>query len=243
LAVASRLPLSLRGAGAFAVGDPAGFGLAGASESERASLASLYAAAEDDPVALAGRRALAALSEYEGRMGRAPASRGRATRPGLAVSARQVLAMEQAELPLRALCLESQDWDTHVRQGAETGTLANRARDLAEAMALLDASLHGRRELRVVVMTEFGRTVRPNGSGGSDHGHGSVMLLAGSRVRGGLHGDWPGLAERDLYEGRDLAVTTDWRCVLHEVLTAHLGAAPPPDTFPGFRPDALGLFA
>ena len=94
-----------------------------------------------------------------------------------------------------------------------------------------------------MVMTEFGRSVRPNGSGGSDHGHGSVMLLAGARVRGGLQGDWPGLVERDLYEGRDLAVTTDWRCVLHEVLVAHLGTAPPPDTFPGFRPDALGLFA
>jgi len=244
LALAERLPLSLRGAGCFAIGDTTSFGIRGARPDERDALASLYAAAEDDPVARAGRHALAALSEYERLVGRPAGGRaGRGRRkPGLAESARQLLAVEEAGLPLRAVFLESHDWDTHTRQGAEDGALAGRARDLAEGVALLEASLRGRRELLLAVMTEFGRTVRPNGSGGSDHGHGSVMLLAGPRVRGGLYADWRGLAERDLHEGRDLSVATDWRSVLHEVLVAHLGVAPPDDTFPGFRPEALHLF-
>ena len=92
-------------------------------------------------------------------------------------------------------------------------------------------------------MTEFGRTVRPNGSGGTDHGHGSIMLVAGAGVRGGVYGDWRGLEESALHEGRDLAVTTDWRCVLHEVTTAHLGRRPPADTFPGHAARSIGLFA
>jgi uncharacterized protein (DUF1501 family) len=69
------------------------------------------------------------------------------------------------------------------------------------------------------------------------------MLVAGARVRGGLYGDWPGLDESRLHEGRDLPVTTDYRSVLAEVLRAHLGAPPPPDTFPGFVPTGLGLVA
>jgi uncharacterized protein (DUF1501 family) len=69
------------------------------------------------------------------------------------------------------------------------------------------------------------------------------MLVAGARVRGGLYGDWPGLDESRLYEGRDLPVTTDYRSVLAEVLRAHLGAPPPPDTFPDFAPTGLGLVA
>ena len=98
-----------------------------------------------------------------------------------------------------------------------------------------------KRDVLVVAMTEFGRTVRPNGSGGSDHGHGSVLLVAGPRVRGGVHGDWPGLAGEKLWEERDLAVATDYRHVLHEVVGAHLGRAPSADTFPEFQARPLGL--
>jgi uncharacterized protein (DUF1501 family) len=92
-------------------------------------------------------------------------------------------------------------------------------------------------------MTEFGRTVRPNGGGGTDHGHGSAMLVAGPRVRGGVHGEWPGLAASSLHEGRDLPVATDWRSVLHELLSAHLGHAPASDTLPGFAASRTGVVA
>ena len=69
------------------------------------------------------------------------------------------------------------------------------------------------------------------------------MLVVGRDVRPGVHGDWRGLRERDLYEGRDLPVTTDWRTPLHEVLTAHLTYRPPKETFPDFTPETLGLFS
>ncbi len=246
LAITSQLPLSLRGSGAFAVGDAGSFGVAGASPTARDALVELYASAEDDPVARSGRRALSALAEFERLVGRPTAARRRvasrrARRPGLAQGAQQLVALDQAGLRLRAVFLESEGWDTHVNQGTESGAMANRVSDLAEAMAVLSDSFRGKRELLVVAMTEFGRTVRPNGSRGSDHGHGSVMLLAGRRVRGGLYGDWRGLGESALFEGRDLPVTTDWRDPLHEVLGAHLGAPPPADTFPGHAPRPLGL--
>ena len=247
LAITSQLPLSLRGSGSFAVGDAGSFGIAAASPRAREALVALYAAGEEDPVALSGRRALAALAEYERLVGR-PArsarfarSARRGRRPGLAQGAQQIVALEETGLRLRAVFLESEGWDTHINQGTGSGAMANQVRDLAEAMALLCAAFRDQRELLVVAMTEFGRTVRPNGSRGSDHGHGSVMLVAGPRVRGGLHGDWRGLGEATLYEGRDLPVTTDWRDPLHEVLTAHLGGRPPAGTFPGHAPRSLGL--
>jgi uncharacterized protein (DUF1501 family) len=246
LAVAPQLPLSLRGSGGFALSDVASFGVPGAGAEARAALATLYAGGESDPVARAGRRALAALAELERRVG-GGGSRGRLRRPGrsgarIEQSAGELVRLLEAGLGVEAAFLESGGWDTHVRQGAEEGQMAGWIEDLARGLARLDAELAHRRALRVVVMTEFGRTVRPNGSAGSDHGHGSVMFVAGRGVRGGLHGDWKGLREPVLHEGRDLAASTDWRTPLHEVLTAHLGARPPADTFPGFEPGALGLF-
>jgi len=246
LALAPTLPLTLRGAGAFAMSDVASFGLPGVRGPVREALAGLYSAAAHDPAVAAGRRALAALDELERRVG-SGVGRGRLRRPGRAgtrieASVDELLRLERAGLGIEAAFLESGGWDTHIRQGVEGGAMADWIADLARGMARLDSALVGRRELRVVVMTEFGRTVRPNGSGGSDHGHGSVMLVAGRGVRGGLHGDWQGLREGDLHEGRDLPVTTDWRTPLHELLTAHLGGAPPRGTFPDFEPGALGLF-
>ena len=244
LAIASQLPLSLRGTGSFALTDVADFGVSAGTEA-RAALAQRYAGPSRDPVVVAGRRALGAVADLEARVG-SRSRRGRARSRGagerLVQSVDQLLAVEGAGLPVHAACLESGGWDTHANQGGETGQMARWIADLAEAVARLDAGLRGRREYRLVVMTEFGRTVRPNGSGGTDHGHGSVMLIAGAGVRGGLHGDWRGLGASALYEGRDLPVTTDWRSVLSEVLPAHLGRRPPADTFPGHEPRSLGLF-
>jgi uncharacterized protein (DUF1501 family) len=244
LAIAPELPLSLRGSGSFAMADADSFGVPGADRGARQALAALYAEG-DDPVSRAGRQALAALAEFERRMG--PGRPRFLRRPSLAGyrladGAEQVLRLERAGIPLEAVFLESGGWDTHIRQGAEAGAMALAIRDLAQAIAALDAGLRERRALRVVALSEFGRTVRPNGSGGTDHGHGGVVLVAGTGVRGGVHGDWPGLEERSLYEGRDLPVSADWRSALHEVLAAHLGGRPPADTFPGFEPRAIGLF-
>ncbi len=128
-------------------------------------------------------------------------------------------------------------WDTHANQGAASGQLANRLQPLGRGLAALAQGLGPAfDETTVVVMSEFGRTVRQNGNGGTDHGHGNVMWLLGGRVAGGqVLGRWPGLAADALYEGRDLAVTTDFRQVLAEVCTRHVGLpeARLDDVFPG----------
>jgi uncharacterized protein (DUF1501 family) len=94
----------------------------------------------------------------------------------------------------------------------------------------------------VVVMTEFGRTAKENGTGGTDHGHGSVSLVLGGPVAGGkVHGKWPGLKPNQLWQKRDLAVTTDFRNVLAEILTRHLGATDLATVFPGHRARRVGV--
>jgi uncharacterized protein (DUF1501 family) len=129
-------------------------------------------------------------------------------------------------------------WDTHANQGAATGQLANRLTPLGLGLSQLAAGLGPVfDDTTVVVMSEFGRTVRQNGNAGTDHGHGNVMWLMGGRVAGGkVHGRWPGLDAGSLHDGRDLAVTTDFRQVLAEVCERHFRL--PQDSlaqiFPGF---------
>jgi len=133
-------------------------------------------------------------------------------------------------------------WDTHAGQGAATGQLANRLSPLGLGLAAFAQRLGPVLEdTVVVVMSEFGRTVRQNGNGGTDHGHGNAMWLLGGPVAGGrVHGRWPGLADGALHEGRDLAITTDFRQVLSDIASQHLGLpdARLSELFPGWRPAA-----
>jgi len=116
-------------------------------------------------------------------------------------------------------------WDTHVNQGAVQGQLANHLAPLAEGLATLRDGLGDRwRDTVVIVMSEFGRTARENGNGGTDHGHGNVMWVMGGPVSGGkVYGRWPGLDDEDLHEARDLAVTTDFRSIIGAALVEHMG--------------------
>ncbi len=137
-------------------------------------------------------------------------------------------------------------WDTHVNQGASTGQLAARLRDFSQAIAAFVQDLGPRMgDVVVLTMSEFGRMASQNGNGGTDHGHAGAMFVIGGGVQGGrVHGTWPGLAREQLYEGRDLALTTDFRAVFSEVLSTHLGAASVSAVFPGYegdRPQWLGV--
>jgi uncharacterized protein (DUF1501 family) len=116
-------------------------------------------------------------------------------------------------------------WDTHVNEGSSRGQLANHLKPLGEGLASLAAALGPHyQDTVVVVISEFGRTVRQNGNGGTDHGHGNVMWVMGGPVRGGkVYAAWPGLSTQHLYQERDLAVTTDFREPIAAVLNTHLG--------------------
>jgi uncharacterized protein (DUF1501 family) len=115
-------------------------------------------------------------------------------------------------------------WDTHVREGGVKGVLANHLRQLGEGLAAFQRELGDKYANTVIlVVSEFGRTARENGNAGTDHGHGNVMWVMGGPVQGGkVYGQWPGLADEHLYQGRDLAVTTDFRTVAGSVLTGHM---------------------
>jgi uncharacterized protein (DUF1501 family) len=114
-------------------------------------------------------------------------------------------------------------WDTHVNQGGSSGQLANRLKPLGQGLSMLAKSLGNDLESTIiVVMSEFGRTFRENGNGGTDHGHGNVMMVLGGPITGGqVYGEWPGLQEEFLHEGRELAVTTDFRDVYTSLLSRH----------------------
>jgi uncharacterized protein (DUF1501 family) len=116
-------------------------------------------------------------------------------------------------------------YDTHARQGAAQGVLANQLRIQDRVIGGLRDGL-GETWARtvIIVATEFGRTVRMNGTGGTDHGTGSALILAGGALRsGGIVGDWPGLSDGALFEGRDLAPTADIRSIFKGVLRDHMG--------------------
>ena len=169
-----------------------------------------------------------------------PAAGARYPRGPLGDSLRQVAQLIKAGVGLELAFTDVGGWDHHAAEGGVTGQLANRLRDLGAALAAFHLDLGPRlSDVVLVTLTEFGRTARENGNRGTDHGHGSVAFVLGGGVRGGrVHGHWPGLRSDRLYEGRDLAVTTDFRDLLSEVLTRHLGIGDLGAVFPGFSSSA-----
>jgi uncharacterized protein (DUF1501 family) len=149
---------------------------------------------------------------------------------------RQIAQLIKADVGLEVAFAEIGGWDTHVQQGTSNGTFARRAEELSRAIAAfwLDIGKH-QDDVVILTMTEFGRTVHENGSGGTDHGHASCLFVAGSGVKGGrVFGSVPTLAPDELYEGRDLPVTTDFRSVFTEVAGIHLGITDDEAMFPGW---------
>ncbi|MFN2567284.1 MAG: DUF1501 domain-containing protein [Gemmatimonadaceae bacterium] len=150
---------------------------------------------------------------------------------------RQIAQLIKADVGLEIAFADVGGWDTHVNQGSANGQLANRLDDFARSAAALVADLGDRMaDVVILTMSEFGRTARQNGNGGTDHGHAGAMFVIGGPVKGGrqVFGRWPGLEPEQLYEGRDLALTTDFRDVFGEVVSKHLGSAKLEAVFPGF---------
>ena len=149
---------------------------------------------------------------------------------------RQVAQLIKSNVGLEIAFADIGGWDTHVNQGNVTGQLAGRLDDFAKSIAALVTDLGDTMDdVVILTMSEFGRMARQNGNGGTDHGHAGAMMVIGGPVKGNhVYGRWPGLAPEQLYEGRDLALTTDFRTVFREVATTHLGATKPEALFPGF---------
>jgi uncharacterized protein (DUF1501 family) len=152
---------------------------------------------------------------------------------------KQIAQLIKADVGLEVAFADVGGWDTHVNQGGATGQLAQRLDDFAKSIAALTQDLGPRMsDVTILTMSEFGRTARQNGNGGTDHGHATSMFVIGGGVKGKkVHGKWPGLEVEQLNEGRDLALTTDFRSVFSEVAFKHLGAAKMDAVFPGFAGD------
>ncbi len=162
----------------------------------------------------------------------------------LGLSLMQIAQLIKSNLGLEIAFADVGGWDTHVNQGAAAGQLAARLSELGDALAAFATDLGSRmKDVVVLTMSEFGRTVNENGTGGTDHGHGTAMLALGGAVKGGrVIGQWPGLDLANRHEGRDLAVTTDFRSLFAEILTTHLGARDLEAVFPTFKgPQSIGL--
>jgi len=154
-------------------------------------------------------------------------------------SLRQLAQLIKANLGVEVAFADIGGWDHHVNEGSVQGQLANVLRDFSQSIAAFWTDLGDLGEDTVLVtMSEFGRTARENGNRGTDHGHANVMFVLGGPVRGGrVYGQWPGLDQSQLNEGRDLALTTDFRRVLGEGVYRHLGNKDLAIIFPGFEND------
>ncbi|HUR34640.1 MAG TPA: DUF1501 domain-containing protein [Vicinamibacterales bacterium] len=236
VALTPQMPRALQGrAAALAMNQISQFGLSAPAMHD--SFEAQYAAAADQVLNGTGRQAFDAMktlkqadpARYQPQHGAAYP----ATAFGQALQ--QIAQLSKAGLGLEVAFAEVGGWDTHVNQGSAQGQLAARLDDFARSIAALVTDLGDRMTDTVVLtMSEFGRAVAENGNRGTDHGHGNAMLVIGGGVRGRqVHGRWPGLAAEQRYDGRDLAVTTDFRDVFAEIVTRHLGVADASRVFPG----------
>ena len=252
VALSPGLPLTLAGApAALPIPDLANFGLLGDPLSE---------AAREEAVREMYARAGEALSRSTSRTfetidlldridfeGYGPAAGAVYPESDFGRSLKSTAALIKAEIGVEAVAVDLGGWDTHDRQEPFEGYMARHMGDFSGSLAAFHADLEAATSARVttVVMSEFGRNAAENGSGGTDHGHGGLMMVLSPGVRGGrVLGEWPGLAPQRLYEGQDLAITTDYRDVLSEILRERLDNSNPAAVFddPAYRARALGIF-
>jgi uncharacterized protein (DUF1501 family) len=252
VSLTSQLPRTLQGTSpVLAMNQLAQFGLKGGRAANiGTSFEEQYAAAADQVLGGVGREAFDAMRRLQSADPAQYRPEHGAQYPNGAFgqALMQIAQLTKADVGLEVAFAEVGGWDTHVNQGAGQGQLATRLDDFARSIGALITDLGDRMADTVVLtMSEFGRAVNENGNRGTDHGHGNAMLVAGGGVRGGkVYGAWPGLANDRRYEGRDLAVTTDFRDVFGEVVVRHMGVADARPVFPGYDVNAArfpGLFA
>jgi uncharacterized protein (DUF1501 family) len=154
----------------------------------------------------------------------------------LGQSVQQIAQLLKANIGVEILFVDCGGWDNHVNEGGVQGQLSNLLRDLGQTLSAFHQDMGDRmQDVVFVTMSEFGRTAKENGNRGTDHGHANCMFVMGGDVKGGrVYGKWPGLDDHQLNEGRDLMLTTDFRSVVGEILTKHIGVQDLSPVFPGF---------
>jgi uncharacterized protein (DUF1501 family) len=243
------LPRTLAGsAPAVAIGDLKQFKMYGPQQTVEGGFEAMYAETLDQALRGVGTETFEAIDQlkkinpdsYRPENGAEyPTSR-------FGKSLMEIAELFKADVGLEVAFLDSGGWDHHVNEGGTEGQLSNLLRDLGQGIAAFHRDMGDRMgDVVFVSMSEFGRTARENGNRGTDHGHANCMFVMGGDVKGGkVYTRWPGMGENQLYQGRDLAVTTDYRSVLGEIMAKHLSGRNLDAVFPGFRNDPsqfLGL--
>ena len=246
VAISPSMPRILSGsAGAIATTSLADFGVRAGSSTDaaQASFESMYGQAVAGALGDTAKESFEAARLLQS-VDTAPASDAYPRNP-LANALQQIATLIKGNVGLEVAFADVGGWDTHAAEGGAQGQLANNLRGFSDAIAAFARDLGSRMaDVTLVTMSEFGRTVRENGNRGTDHGHATVMLALGGGVNGGkVHGRWPGLETAQLYEARDLAVTTDFRDVFAELLTKRQGVASLASVFPSYQPRGVGLVA
>jgi uncharacterized protein (DUF1501 family) len=242
VALTKQMPRALQGpAPALAMGSTADFTVA--DMSARTSFEEIYEATKDQTLNGTAGEAFEAMKMLAKKTSGvyAPANGAIYPRSPFGQAMQEIARLAKSDVGLEVAFAESTQWDHHVNEGSSTGQIANRLDDFSRGIAALAQDLGDRMADTVILtMSEFGRAVAENGSRGTDHGHGNAMFVIGGTVKGGsVHGKWPGLAVSDRFEGRDLAVTTDFRDVFGEIVTRHLdaNASTAAKVFPGYSLD------
>lgn len=243
VAMTSNLPRTMQGkAASLAISNLNDFGIRGAggqTQAVQGGFESMYAQAANDALRGTGREAFDAVKMLK----RANPSQY-ATPTGVVYPRtqygdrlKQLAQLIKSDVGVEIAFTDIGGWDTHINQGAGQGQLAGRLTEFGQGVAAFYTDLKDYADdLVVLTMTEFGRTVKENGNRGTDHGHASAMFVLGGPIKGGqIYGNWPGLQPSQLHEGRDLAVTTDFRDVFAEIAQGHLRATNVAAIFPGYR--------
>src|SRR5260370_37685039 len=246
VAMGPNLPLTLRGsAAAIALAGVKQFRVLSESKAVQGGFEALYAQTVDRVLRGTGTETFEAIemlrkadpSRFQ------PENGAEYPKNRVGQTLQQVSQLIKSDIGMEVSFVDTGGWDNHVNEGGAQGQLANLLRELGQGLAALHLDLGDRMEdIVVVTMSEFGRTAHENGNHGTDHGHANCMFVMGGPVKGGkVYGKWPGLAPGQLNEGRDLALTTDFRDVLGELLALHTRTPSVKGVFPGYDAKFLGL--
>jgi uncharacterized protein (DUF1501 family) len=246
VSLTQNLPRAMQGrAPALAISNLADFSIRAGQSSQtlQGGFEDIYEQAAGDALQGTGRETFEAIAFLK-RVNPAqytPENGARYPRTAFGNALLQIAQLVKAGVGLEVAFTDMQGWDTHLNQGGARGQLAARLTEFAGGINALYTDLGASRmdDVIILTMSEFGRTVRENGNRGTDHGHANAMFIIGGRTRGGkVYGQWPGLDADKLHEGRDLALTTDFRDVFGEVAQKHLGQVDLKRVFPGYAAGA-----